>query len=236
VEPVGYVGVGTVVLGLWAWLAAARRRGVWLWTGIAVVALLAAYGFPPVQWVIARTPMLSGNPPPRALSVAGLGLAVVGGLGADALQAWVGGRLRLRRRALLAAGGVATLALLVALLTDPVGQLRELAAERLGGPDLVAAASGHLLAGVRTAGALLLALVRVVAGGVAVHRRRPALAGGVVAAGLIGVVGLDLLLAASGWNIQTPRDEPSPVVPKWDPPDDESTYHHTALIQHTSIL
>lgn len=215
VETVGYAGVATLLLALPAWLLSPRRAGVWLFTGLGVGFGLLAYGFPPFVAVARSLPGFSTNAPTRVLLLAALAIAVVGGLGADALERWLRARAGPRRPALVVL--LAAAVLLGALLWafDPVGWLRATATERLAGEALAEAGRvarrQALLAVLVVAAAAAVTAAARSARGRRMQRVRAARL--LLGAGLVAVVTVDLVVFASGWNVQVPRARLFPDAP-----------------------
>lgn len=211
VESVGYAGAVTLLLAAIAICSAPRRRGIGLYGGLAVGFAALAYGFPPLTWALSVVPLLRSNVPTRGLALAGLGLAVLGGLGADALERRLRDEVAWDRRAIrrlwtaALAGGLAFAAL------RPPAALRRLAASHL----TLAAARQAPMAAVRelVTAVGLMALAAVVAA-IALRRARTGRGGErLLTWGLVVVVAVDLLSFAGGWNVQAPRTELFPDAP-----------------------
>lgn len=213
VETVGYAGVVTLLCALPAWLTGPRLRGLGLWSAMGVGFTLVAYGFPPTRAVLQHLPLLSTNPPSRVLVLVGLAIALVGGMGVDALL-----RLMARRARL---GGLRTVATLV-LVAFGVGMLA--ASDLLGylGDALTAFAEdteerqllyetavNHTLTAAWFVTAAL--AVVLIAGGVS--RWSPRWGVRLSGPALVLIVAADLVTAANGWNVQSPRGELFPEAP-----------------------
>lgn len=205
-EQVGYAGVTTLALAVPAWLLRPRRSGVWFVTALTVGLIALVYGAPPLPRLIASLPTLGMNPPTRALALVGLWLAVLGGLGADALIRAVRGHARVDRRAGVLLAGVAVVGAAVAAVTRPDNAVRSLANQVFDDDQRLRSAFETAVAETMVAAALLAAMGLVVTAAVALGRRAPLRAGRVAAAGLVLVVAVDLVGFAAGWNVQVPRD------------------------------
>lgn len=212
VESVGYAGAVTLLLAAVAVCAAPRRAGIGLYGGMAVAFAALAYGFPPFKWLLSALPLLRSNVPTRALALACLALAVLGGLGADALERRLRSEVTWDRRALRRLLAVTAAAMAAFVAVRPPPALRRLAYARLSQDAAQRAADvamRELLAAVG-----LVTLAAMVAA-VAIRRARDgrADAGRLLAGGLLLVVCLDLLTFAGGWNVQTSRAQLFPDAP-----------------------
>lgn len=211
VESVGYTGAVTLLLAAAAIGMAPRHRGVGLYGGLALTFAALAYGFPPLRWLLSVVPLLRSNVPTRSLALVGLGLAVLGGLGADALERRLRGEVawdrRTIRRLLATAAGAAAAFMAV----RPPPALRRLAYARLS-QEAAQRATDVAMRELLTAAGLM-ALAAVVAA-IAMRRARDGRDGQrVLALGLLVVVAVDLLSFAGGWNVQTPRTDLFPDAP-----------------------
>jgi hypothetical protein len=228
VESIGYAGVVTAALAIPAWIIRGRARGVWLFTGIGLVAGAFAYGVPPVVAALGALPGMSVNPPPRAVALVGLCIAVVGGLGADALLGRLRGEGRVDLRALAVVGAVLTGVVAFVAGTGVIADLTAQVPDRVSTPERITEAYAAAEEAVLRALALLGAAIAVVAVVALLHRTgrspehgdprrglpsRPQIATGLGAVGLVAVVATDLLLFSAGWNLQAPRDELFPSGP-----------------------
>lgn len=205
-EQVGYAGVTTLALAVPAWLLRPRRPGVWFATALAVGLVALVYGVPPLPRLIASLPTLGMNPPTRALALVGLWLAVLGGLGADALVRAVRGSARVDRLAGAVLVGAALAGAAVVAVTRPDNAMRSLANKAFDDDQRLRSAFETAVSEAMVAVALLAAAGLVVTAAVILARRLPMWAGRVAAAGLVLVVAVDLVGFAAGWNVQVPRD------------------------------
>jgi len=212
VESVGYGGAVTLLLAAAAIGMAPRRRGVGLYGGLALAFAALAYGFPPLRWLLSMVPSLRSNVPTRSLALVGLGLAVLGGLGADALERRLRGDASWDRRTIRRLLTVATIAVAAFAALRPPPVLRRLAYARLSQEAAQRAtdvAMRELLAAVG-----LIAVAAIVTA-IAIRRARHGNgdAARLLAGGLLVVVAVDLLTFAGGWNVQAPRTELFPDAP-----------------------
>lgn len=212
VETVAYAGVVTLALGVAAWLIRPRLPGLGFFTGLTLVAAGLAYGFPPLQAALGAVPLLRTNGPTRALVLAGLGLAVAGAMGLEALLRRLRDTASLSRPAVLVAAGGGAGVLVAAVVLDAPGALkaaaqRDLAMEVTRQALEVALAAGlRAVALVLAAGVLVLVADRLV-------RRWPITAVRLVAAGVVALVAVDLVTFAGGWNVQVARGGLFPHTP-----------------------
>ncbi|HWH31470.1 MAG TPA: YfhO family protein [Egibacteraceae bacterium] len=227
VEAVAYTGVVSLLLGCLAWTVAPRRRGLGLFTAMAAGGLLLVYGLPPLRTLLSLAPMLRSNVPTRALAVVSLALAVLGGLGADALRRLLRGEAAWDRRAARATAVVAAGAGLAYVAMHPPGRLRELAYRRL--PQEVAQRAGDV-AGWEAAAAFgfVLLAAAVVTGALWLRPRAPRRAEAVLTGGLVAVLAWDLLAFAGGWNVQAPPAQLFPPVAAIQHLARTSVNHHVA--------
>lgn len=206
-EQVGYAGVTTLLLAAPAWLLRPRRPGVWLATALSAGLIALVYGVPPLPRLIAAVPTLAMNPPTRALALVGLWLAVLGGLGADALVRWIGGGAHVARRAAAALAGLAVVAGTAVVATRPDDALRDMANRAFAEGQRLRAAFENAVDETLIAVGLVAAMGLVVVVAAVLARRAPSWAGRVAAVGLVAVVACDLVIFAAGWNTQVPREE-----------------------------
>lgn len=212
VETVAYAGVVTLLLGAAAWLFAPRRSGVWLWSGLTAGFLALSYGAPPLRALVRATPVLSENPPSRAVVIACLGIALLGALGADALARRLEGLAPTSRAGALGLSAAGVIGATAAVWLDPLEEIVAVLQAHPGPLDLPALAlftakEGLLAIGLVAGAAAGLALVVVLTQG------QPARRGRAGAAVLVAVVALDMLLFATGWNVQVPRAGLFPDAP-----------------------
>jgi hypothetical protein len=213
VEAIGYAGVVPLALTLPAWLLAPRRVGLGLWTGIAVGFGALVYGAEPLQRLMSVVPLLRENPPTRTIVLVGLAVAVLGGLGADAVVGAAARRTGATWRSVLAAAVAGASLAVLALVT--LGQLDEAVLARAR-PAQAEAALANAFGHVAVAGGLVVAAGLVAAGALLVGRRHERAGVAVAAGGLVALVAADLLVFAGGWNVQVPRDTLFPDAPGID--------------------
>lgn len=171
----------------------------------------------------------------------GLAIAVVGGLGADAVCRFLRGHARIDRRAALAVAALGAGLIAFLLVVNPMGQLRTAAYAFFPHPLRYAEARQVALDATLRAGALLATAAAVVVAGAAwrtwLRRRDRATAGRAsratlpstaVGVGLVALVAVDLVGFASGWNVQSPRDDLFPTGPGIAALQEASAQHRTA--------
>lgn len=218
-EQVGYAGVTTLALAVPAWLLTPRRPGVWFVTVLTAGLTALVYGLPPLPQIQSVLPALDMNPPPRALALVGLGIALLGGLGAEAIVRRVAGTARVDRRAGAVLAVLAAAGLVAAAVTRPDDRLRAFARDVFDDDQALRSAYETAAGETLTAVGLLAAAGVVVAAAAVVARRARrragpvAWAGRLAGAGLVVVVAADLLLFAAGWNVQVPREGLFPDAP-----------------------
>ncbi|MEX2622089.1 MAG: hypothetical protein WD250_17915 [Egibacteraceae bacterium] len=235
VETVGYAGVVTLALAVPAWVLAPRRLGVWVATGLAAAFVAVAYGAPFVRPVLAGVPVLATNPPPRALAVAGLSLALLGAFGADALVRWVGGWSRLTRWTFVRAAVVALLGAAAWTAMRPLPWLTAYAQDAFASPAAAAQALRLGWEHVEVAAGLVVAVAMLVAGARLVAVAWRPLGAGILAVGLVGLVAVDLGGFAAGRNPQVPRAGLFPDAPGLDALVDASARHRVATANDVGL-
>jgi hypothetical protein len=189
-----------------------RRGGIGLYGGLALGFAALAYGFPPFRWVLSNLPLLRSNVPTRGLALVGLGIAVLGGLGADALARRLHGQVTWDRRAIRRLLAVTAIAAAAFTAVRPPGELRRLVYARLS-PEAAQRATDVAMRELLVAvGLIALAVVVAWMAARTARQGRPG-APRILAGGLLVVLVVDLLSFAGGWNVQAPRAELFPDAP-----------------------
>jgi len=192
-ERTGYAGILPVLLALYA-VVRLRGRLVWFYAVMIVACLLAVCGVPPLPALFAALPVLHATNQMRLTLLIAFGVAVLAGLGWD--QFWRPGRTR--SKGWVVAGFWTVIGLVLAGYALAV-------APRWHGLD--PACQAYLIPQVlMLAGSLVVSGLLVWRG---ISRR---LAAGVV----LGWVVVDLLLFATGFNPEIPRDRYYPSTPAID--------------------